>query len=61
MARWGNAYNFRLRVSATEDKAGAVQIVLPSQVTDMVGAAANDEFLCVVTADGGILLRKLEQ
>jgi hypothetical protein len=61
MARWGNAYNFRVRVSATKDQAGEVQIVLPSQVTDVVGTEANDEFLCVVTADGGILLRKLER
>lgn len=60
MARWGNAYNFRLRVSATKDDAGGVQIVLPSSVAEMVGATADDEFICVVTADGGILLRKQE-
>lgn len=60
MARWGNAYNFRLRVAATADEAGAARIVLPSQVVEMVGASVDDEFICVVTADGGILLRKQE-
>jgi hypothetical protein len=59
MSHWSLAYNFRTRLTVEKDEKGREIFPLPEIITDIVGAKEGDEFLCVVTADGGIMLRKL--
>lgn len=59
MARWGNAYSYRARTFVQENEKGEPYVVLPTEIVELIGARPDDELICVITDEGGILIRKL--